>query len=169
MDSLETSCRRAVEILREGSSQNSVDQAVNLITSETRHLQRVTSNFGKTPKVSGQTKLNFLRLGKTKKSKVSPKLKYKQLKIDDIFQKPKKLKRKLTISSDSETVSAVTSDGEAEELPAVVPALGSSNDESLNQKEDDTILAAGPSNLVSTVTGEVCNLNREINSLKIIV
>ena len=135
---------------KEGASEKAVSQAINLIESETGHLAKVVRSFGKNPKVRGQTRLNFRRLGKTKKSKISPKRKWKQLKIIDIFQKPKTTKRKFTISSDSETTSALNSDLESENVSPEVPDSEenppeeSVSSESLGGNQQDTILASGP-------------------------
>ena len=145
---MENSCKRAVEILREGNSAESVRQALDLIESETSHLKKVTKSFGKNPKVSGQSRLNFRRLGRTKKSKISPKIKYRQLKINEIFKKSK-LSRKLVISStsDSESISVKASENEEDESPLEdCPSVGDSQneEESLDQDEAETVLASGP-------------------------
>ena len=154
VDSLETGCKRAVEILRENASGDGVKQATDLIQSELQHLLKVTSSIDKNPvaKVSKQTKLDFVCLGKTKKSDEIILPVYIQRKMTEFFQKSKSVKRKLIISSDSEGVSEKITDKEDDESPLdECPSLG---DES-SHVENETVLASGPMNPPSPPTTNV--------------
>ena len=108
-------------------------------------MDKVVSAFGKNPKVSIQLKLPFVSLGKTKRSKEEKFVNYKQLKLTEMFQKPKKVKRKLVISSseESEDVSEKISTKDDEDSPLEdCPSLD--EEASMDQNNSDTVLAAGP-------------------------
>ena len=159
VDTLEVGCKRAIDILKEKPSKDGVKQASDLIQSELNHLVKVTSNFGKNPKVSGQSKLIFRRLGKTKRSKEILIKKLRQSKMTEYFQKPKVVKRKLVISSDSEDVSGKESERGGLNSPV---NDGASVAESMDQDEGETVLASGPDNLGLTNQAEnVSKLNKK--------
>ena len=143
INSLETGCKRAVEIMRESLTQERVKQATDLIQSEVQHLLKVMSNVGKNPKVSTQSKLNFICLGKTKKSDEIILPSYRQMKLTKFFKKPKSVKRKLVISSsESEEISGKMDDKNGDDSPLEdCPSL---EDDSMDQVENGTILASGP-------------------------
>ena len=142
INSLESGCKRAVDILRENASKESVKQATDLIQSELQHLLKITSNIDKNPKVSIQTKLNFVSLGKTKRSKETILPVYRQSKLTEFFQKPKSVKRKLVVSSDSEEVSEKTNEKDGDDSPfEECPSL---DNDSMSQAENETVLASGP-------------------------
>ena len=150
VNSLENGCKRAIEILREGSSRGNVKTACDLISSEIQHLTKVVGNFDKNPKVSYQSKLPFICLGKTKRSNETILPNYRQLKVTEFLQKPKSVKRKLVISSDSEvTAGNSEKDGNEsplDECPDLEDGSPADNGMSVDQEQDETILAAGPKN-----------------------
>ena len=161
ISSLESGCKRAVEILRESASKESVKQATDLIQSELQHLLKITSNIDKNPKVSIQTKLSFVCLGKTKRSKETILPTYKQSKLTEFFQKPKLVKRKLIISSDSEEVSEKTSVNNGDDSPFEdCPSL---DNDSMGQVENETVLAAGP---MKPPSPPVANVSLKLEYLK---
>lgn len=131
VNSLETKAKKAIEMLRIRMDMDTVTQAMDLLDTETQHFTSVVKNWegSKKPKVRGQTRLKTRCLGKTKKSSVSRKISFTQLKIDSIFKKPKT--RKLCISSD-----------ESEELLQKIQALGE-QDSKLPEPRDDDVELAG--------------------------